>query len=108
MLGDVLVNGSGDGLGTHGVERLGVLYCVIFSTSSECVHYVGRVDRLIFSENVAIGVASGGYRYDAMGRDGVPFYLFSADGNVDDERGKGFNLTVSRLVKRRAGVSKGG
>ena len=79
------MNSSGDGLGEHGVEGLGVLDVAIVSTSSECVRDVDGGDRLVFGENISIGIASSGYRYNAVRRDGVPFHLVCANVDINDE-----------------------
>ena len=75
LLGYGIAKFSGDGLGENGIERLGVLNCKIISMSSECVLDVGRGDRLIFSENIPIGIASGSVGDDYVRCNGAPFYL---------------------------------
>ena len=62
---------------------------------------------MIFSENITIGIASGEDKEDAVRRDGITFYLVCANANVDDEVGRGFNLTVTGFGNWRAGVGVG-
>ena len=62
---------------------------------------------MIFSENITIGIASGEDKEDAVRRDGIIFYLVRANANVDDEVGRGFNLTVTGFGNQRAGVGVG-
>ena len=70
----------------------------------EFVLDVGRGDLLIFSENIAIGIASSGDGEDSVRRGGVTFYLVRANANVDDEGGKVFNLPVPRFLNWHAGA----
>ena len=84
------------------------MYCAIVSTSGECVLDVGRGDRLILSENIAIDIYSGGDVEDSVRRDGIPFYLVCTNAKVDNEGGKGFKLIILRFGKRSAGVGIGG
>ena len=58
LLKDDVANGSGDVIGEHGVKSLGVLNFMLISMIGECILDVGRGDRLIFSENIAIGIVS--------------------------------------------------
>ena len=60
MLKYSIANSYGDGLGEHGVEGLGVLDGAIVGMSGECVCDVDGGYRLIFGENITVGIASGG------------------------------------------------
>ena len=82
---DGIVNSSGDVIGEHDKEGLGVLDVAIVITSGECVHDIDGGDRLVFGENISIGIASSGYRYNAVRRDGVPFHLVCANVDINDE-----------------------
>ena len=75
MLEDGIANIYGDRFGEHGVEGLGVMDDRIISTSGECVCNVGGEDILIFGDNIAIGLASGGYEQDSVRPDGITFQL---------------------------------
>ena len=67
------MNISGEVLGEHGIGCLGVLDGIIVGTIGEYVRNIYGGDRLIFSENITIGDASGGDKEGAVRRDGVPF-----------------------------------
>ena len=94
MLKYGIANSSGDGLGYHGVERLGVLDGAILGTSGECIRNFDGGDQLIFGENIVIGIASGGDGENAARRTGIAFHLVCENTNVKNAGREGIELAV--------------
>ena len=107
FLKDGIENSHNGVLGEHGIEGLGVLYVAIVGTSGKCVRDIDIGDRLVFSENIAICIASAGKWEDAVRRNGVPFHLACVNSNVNNEVREGLDLDVPRLGERCTGISVG-